>query len=407
MFSLHYAELVESWNKTLAVVAKLADVPVALVMRLENENISVFSKSPNDENPYQVGDCEKICGSGLYCEHVINTRGLLNVPNALTNTIWDSNPDIKLNMIAYLGLPIEAENHETFGTICILDNKERHFPIATIELLKTIRNNFEMQLKILHQQHLADEHRQAEELATLIRGISHEINTPLGTSITATSIIESHIEKLQKSLKTKTLSHKSLQSQLNIMEESVKSMSHALHTTSEKVNTLQNLLIDQEVKVHQNVDISLVINDVLKLYQVKLSKRAINCSFSHDSKTLIQSYLVPTLLQEVVVILLNNSLEHGLTAVSEPKIHLDLKRYKDTIQLHYYDNGIGIEKALQDQVFAPFFTTSRRTGCIGLGLSVVKRIVCQQLRGGIELLPSDTGIHFLINFPIRKDFSTV
>ncbi|WP_462165407.1 hypothetical protein [Pseudoalteromonas sp. GB43] len=60
MYQPNYDELVQSWNKTLAVLALIAEVPVALVMKIENNIISVFSKNDNQANPYEIGDSEEL-----------------------------------------------------------------------------------------------------------------------------------------------------------------------------------------------------------------------------------------------------------------------------------------------------------------------------------------------------------
>ena len=143
MYNQKNEELIESWNKTLAVVAKLASVPVALVMKIEKNNITVFCKnSGTSDNPYSIGNSECLSGSGLYCEQVIKSQQILNIPNALLDENWNNNPDLKLNMIAYLGLPIVDDSGSLFGTLCILDNKEHVFSETTIGLLEAIKQSF-------------------------------------------------------------------------------------------------------------------------------------------------------------------------------------------------------------------------------------------------------------------------
>jgi GAF domain-containing protein len=60
---------------------------------------------------------------GLYCETVMKTRQPLLVPNAVRDEQWQPSPDIKLEMISYLGVPIVCPDGEVFGTICVLDKK--------------------------------------------------------------------------------------------------------------------------------------------------------------------------------------------------------------------------------------------------------------------------------------------
>ena len=113
------------------------------------------------------------------------------MPNALIDPNWHTNPDIKLNMIAYLGLPIIDAQGAPFGTICILDSKEHYFTETVERLLLTIKQSFEAQLAQLQHQHIEDEKTAYDDLLQLTAGLAHEVNTPLGISITATSIIES------------------------------------------------------------------------------------------------------------------------------------------------------------------------------------------------------------------------
>ncbi|MGM0431656.1 MAG: GAF domain-containing protein, partial [Spirochaetota bacterium] len=77
----------------------------------------------SEGNPYHPGDSEYFENSGLYCETVVKTQDKLHVPNALKDEHWKNNPDVKLGMISYLGLPIIYPDSTPFGTLCVLDNK--------------------------------------------------------------------------------------------------------------------------------------------------------------------------------------------------------------------------------------------------------------------------------------------
>lgn len=396
----NYSELVASWNKTLAVLAKLANVPVALAMKVDQGNIEVFSKNENSDNPYSIGEAESLIGSGLYCEHVIKTQHLLNVPNALNDSKWDDNPDLKLNMIAYLGMPILDFNNSPFGTICILDNQEHEFSSSTIELLEAVKISFETQLKVLQQQHIEDENLHNEELTRLVRGISHEINTPLGTSVTAASVIDSAVSDIKGNLENHSLSHRFLVAKLETMQKSVETLTKSLNQSANKVNTLQTLLIDEFIYSGEKINIVKTITSSLDKYQHKFENNGVVCHFDYDKTASFDCFLAASLLQEVLLILLNNSLEHGLHSINSPSISLHLQKHQNVAQLHYQDNGVGIDDKIEHNIFNPFFTTSRNTGNTGLGLSVLKRIVVLQLNGNIELIQSEKGVHFIISFPI-------
>lgn len=117
----------ENWQSIADILAEIIGIPAALIMRLVDEDIEVFVASRSDGNPYHPGDSEHFEGSGLYCEQVIKSRDKLLVPNALKDEHWKNNPDIKLNMISYLGFPLTFPDDTPFGTICVLDNCENSY----------------------------------------------------------------------------------------------------------------------------------------------------------------------------------------------------------------------------------------------------------------------------------------
>jgi len=395
----NYQQLIDSWNKTLAVVAKLAEVPVALVMRVDQEQISVFSKNDSSENPYNIGDAEVLNGSGLYCEHVIKTQQQLHISNALIDEKWQNNPDIKLNMVAYLGLPIVDGEGSPFGTVCILDNKEHVFSATTMELLATIKQSFEVQLQQLHFQRIEDEKQQLEDLTMLIQGISHEINTPLGVGVTTASIIESTIENIQQKLNDKSLNQKSLMNCLNTMQEVSKLLSKSLETSAEKVTTLRELLANDYSTIGKSIALYPLVKAALDKYQNKLNSKQVKYNIEHIDNLDTQAFIAPDLFLQVLQILCKNSFEHGLVGVDNPAIEIKFKNYPNVIKLHYLDNGKGIDELDHKKIFSPFYSTNRMSGCTGLGLSIAKSIITQQLHGDISILKSATGVHFVISLP--------
>ncbi len=144
-------ELTEEWQQIVDIMAELLHVPAGLIMRVNGPDIEVFVSSQTPENPYHPGDKEHLIGSGLYCETVIKTRERLHVPNALSDPLWDHNPDIKLGMVSYLGFPIVLPSGNVFGTICVLDNKENHYTPVYEQLVYRFKKLIEGQLLLADQ----------------------------------------------------------------------------------------------------------------------------------------------------------------------------------------------------------------------------------------------------------------
>jgi hypothetical protein len=165
----------ENWQEILDILCEVAEIPVALIMRLVDPDIEVFVSSRSEGNPYHPGDAEKVWGSGLYCETVIKTRDKLHVPNALADENWKDNPDIKLNMVAYLGFSILFPDGIPFGTLCILDNKPNVFSQKAEKLMIQFRSLIESHLELIYiNQILGDKNKRVSDyLAELqaLRGI--------------------------------------------------------------------------------------------------------------------------------------------------------------------------------------------------------------------------------------------
>ena len=149
--------ILQKWQNIVDNMANLIGVPAGLIMRIVEPDIEVFVSSKTSNNPYHPGDKEHLRESGLYCETVIkNTENLL-VPNALSDKKWRNNPDIKLNMISYLGFPILFPNGKPFGTICVLDKKENPYSKNFMQLIQNFCQLIESNLELICMNHILGE----------------------------------------------------------------------------------------------------------------------------------------------------------------------------------------------------------------------------------------------------------
>ncbi|MCG8377877.1 MAG: sensor domain-containing diguanylate cyclase, partial [Proteobacteria bacterium] len=132
------------------LIADLLEVPVVLIIKKLEQHIEVFTSNNCQDNPYVLGPKEP--GTGLYCEHVIETGEPLLVANACMSKRWESSPDVKLGMIAYLGYPVCWPTGETFGTLCVLDREETQFTDKQSRILSLFAEMVEYSLRFLYEQ---------------------------------------------------------------------------------------------------------------------------------------------------------------------------------------------------------------------------------------------------------------
>lgn len=165
----------KKWQDIIDLMAKIVNVPAGLIMRIINEDIEVFLSSNTDNNPYIPGEKEHLLNSGLYCETVIKSSNKLLVPDALSDDNWKNNPDIKLNMISYLGFPIVLPDKTPFGTICVLDTKENKYSDLYVSLIEKFRDMIENDIQLLFMNYtLGENNRKLTDYITeikVLRGI--------------------------------------------------------------------------------------------------------------------------------------------------------------------------------------------------------------------------------------------
>ncbi len=78
-------------------------------------------------------------------------RKQLVVPNALDDPQWKDNPDVALNMISYMGVPLICPDESIFGTICVLDDHTREYLPLYRDMLGEFRSIIEQDLLMLDQ----------------------------------------------------------------------------------------------------------------------------------------------------------------------------------------------------------------------------------------------------------------
>ncbi|PHS11134.1 MAG: hypothetical protein COA78_10355 [Blastopirellula sp.] len=188
--------IIEKWQKTIDLMASIFDVPAGLIMRVLPTQIEVLLASKSEGNPYKAEEKADL-NTGLYCETVMAQKKELYVPNALDDPEWEKNPDVPLNMISYLGVPLICSDGSVFGTICVLDDHTREYLPVYHEMLAEFRGIIEQDLRMLEQEkQLRQTNKRLHHELAVARELADAADQEhrlwlQGTSITVRSLRES------------------------------------------------------------------------------------------------------------------------------------------------------------------------------------------------------------------------
>ena len=141
-------DMIAKWQRIIDILARLLEVPSGLIMKTEAPKHFVYISSEGDNNPYETGG-EFELETGLYCDNVIQNEALLIVDDATRYPRWENNPDMKHDMLFYMGLPLMWPDGDIFGTICVLDTKVNPQAMQYVNLLKEFGGVVNTDLKFL------------------------------------------------------------------------------------------------------------------------------------------------------------------------------------------------------------------------------------------------------------------
>ncbi|WP_336486703.1 GAF domain-containing protein [Methylobacterium nigriterrae] len=146
-------DVLESWQYIVNEVASRLGVPVGLIMRVSGADIEVCAATGHARNSHAVGERLGLEGSGIYCEQVLRRGEPLVVENAFTDSrSWRGNPCLERHgLMTYLGYPIRWPDGTLFGTLCVLDEREKAYGRQDRDVMGLMRDLIESNLRTLCQ----------------------------------------------------------------------------------------------------------------------------------------------------------------------------------------------------------------------------------------------------------------
>ncbi len=249
----------------------------------------------------------------------------------------------------------------------------------------------------LAQRQLVDSEKMAA-LGGLVAGVAHEINTPLGISVTAASHLQGETQRLRRQLESGELKRSDLDAYESTARESSELILRNLQRADKLVKSFKQVAVDQSSEARRHIVLAQYIDEILTSLRPAL-KRArhriiVDCPPDLGFVTL------PGAIYQVLANLVMNTLVHAFGPEEPGEIRIEASLKATHVLLTYADNGSGMTEESRLRIFEPFFTTRRGQGGSGLGMHIVFNLVTQGLGGIIECDSAPgQGVYFSIQIP--------
>lgn len=287
----------------------------------------------------------------------------------------------------------EQENRQlTLSLEQKIEQRTEALKASNQELLNTLSTLHQYQNQIVETEKMAS-------LGQMVAGVAHEVNTPIGLGVTASTLLQDKLADIQKAFDEKKLTSSQLAKFLSESKENLGIIYRNMERAASLISSFKRVAVDQSNENRRQFNMLQLINEVLLSLRPNLKKTQhqvlINCpaELELDSK--------PGPINQILINLIMNSLIHAFEHIEQGEITIDVSVSNNHCQLVYRDNGAGVPEAIKKRIFDPFVTTKRGEGGSGLGLHLVYNLVTQALNGKIVLDSMlGQGVRFQIDFPV-------
>lgn len=353
-------------GRHLPVRSIALDDPQLRVARCARERCEIlFEQSPEVADPNLVPGT-LVTLSRLFLPLVAGERllGVMTVQSQRPNAYGERERSIFRALAAY-------------GAIA-LDNA------GAYEKAEAAQRQADEALDALHRtQHELVQREKMAALGSLVAGISHELNTPLGTSVMATSTLNDRARAFAAKLGGRLT-----QTELNAFVQDVRTGTDLLMTglsrASDLIDAFRQLAVDPSSAQRSRFDLRALCSQVARLPASREGQGTYRVDIDVPDGLEMDSF--PDCLGRVITHLMENAMLHAFAARNAGCIRIAAATpVDDVVVLSFSDDGCGIPAENLARIFDPFFTTRLGQGGSGLGLHICYNLVKSVLGGEITM----------------------
>ncbi|NVK23326.1 MAG: HAMP domain-containing histidine kinase [Gammaproteobacteria bacterium] len=249
-----------------------------------------------------------------------------------------------------------------------------------------------------------EEAERMASLGRLVAGVAHEINTPIGVALTASSNVMEKNQSIKKLVESGRLKKSEMTAYIESVESNTNLVQANLDRASQLVTDFKQVAVFNVNERKSEFILQNLLQSIVNSLQPVLHEA--NASVSFSCSTDITMFHDQAAFTQVMTNLIVNSCRHGFEDKHEGAITINVKAIQTDpashqVEILYQDDGKGFSQEVATHIFEPFFTTKRNKGGTGLGMHIVFNIVTQSLGGSIEVVQdiNHRGAQFIIKFP--------
>ncbi len=336
--------------------------PAAAIGRTTTDLMSRYGAQKTDENDKRVLKAGK--GLGFYEEEYIDSAG--NMRHWLVNKIPLLDADGNIESIVTVALDIGERKR---GELEMRKAKD-----AAEAALHNLR---ETQKSLIEAEKLA-------ALGRLVAGVAHEVNNPVGISLTVASSLERKTANFTAEVARGDVRRSSLNEFLETSRDASSQLVANLNRAAELIQSFKQVAADRNYSDQRSFDLGDLTEQVVMSLRPGLRKHNLTLTVDCQPNLVMNSYPGP--YGQVLTNLFLNSMAHAFPDGKPGAVDIKVRESgKDNVEIMFSDNGCGMSLDVRRRAFDPFFTTRRDQGGTGLGLHIVYSIVTNRLGGRLDL----------------------
>ncbi|WP_424594821.1 PAS domain S-box protein [Bradyrhizobium sp.] len=228
---------------------------------------------------------------------------------------------------------------------------------------------------------------EAEKLAALgrlVAGVAHEVNNPVGISLTVASALERKTAIFAAEVARGDLRRSRLNEYLETSRDASSQLVANLNRAAELITSFKQVAADRNYSDQRSFDLGDLTEQVVMSLRPGLRKHNLTLNVDCQPNLMMNSYPGP--YGQVLTNLFLNAVAHAFPDGKPGTVDIQVRASgTDNVEIIFSDNGCGMSLDVRRRAFDPFFTTRRDQGGTGLGLHIVYSIVTTRLGGRLDL----------------------